>query len=74
MSEYNVMGAYAHEFTHEDFFWIDRWKEDGLELIAETNYDDIFGHYSSRATQQPDRYVDLSVKGNELDRIITDDQ
>mgnify|MGYP003683521627 FL=1 len=72
MSEYNVMGAYAHQFTHEDFFWIDRWENP--ELAVETNYDDIFGHYSSRAIDQPDRYVDLSVKGNELDRIITDDQ
>jgi hypothetical protein len=72
MSEYNILGAYAHEFTHEDFFWICRWEN--VEILRETNYEKlgIFGHYSSREFQQPARYVDLSVDNNELDKILNE--
>jgi hypothetical protein len=70
MSEYNVLGAYAHQFTYQDFFWIDRWDDE--KLISETNYNDIFGHYSSREFNQPERYVDLSQADNELSKIINE--
>jgi hypothetical protein len=70
MSEYNILGAYAHQFTHQDFFWIDRWDDE--KLISETNYNDIFGHYSSREFHQPERYVDLSQADNELSKIINE--
>lgn len=72
MSEYNILGAYAHEFTHEDFFWIDRWGN--MEILDETNYIKlgIFGHYSNREFEQPAKYVDLSVDNNELNKILND--
>jgi len=68
MSEYNILGAFAHQYAFQDFFWIDRWGDE--KLIYETNYDDIFGHYSSREFYQSERYVDLSKTDNELSRII----
>lgn len=68
MSEYNILGAYAYEFTPEDFFWIDRWED--LEILGQTNYKDVFGHYSSRELEQPARYIDLSGDDNELDKIL----
>ena len=68
MSEYNVLGAYAYKFTPEDFFWIDRWETE--HLIPETNYKDIFGHYSSRKLQQPHRFVDLSDKDNPISKLL----
>ena len=70
MSEYNIIGAYAHKFTNDDFFWVDRWEE--LELLRETSCEelDIFGHYSRREFDQPTRYVDLSTSNNELDKIL----
>ena len=71
MSEYNVLGAYAHQFTPQDFFWIDRWDDE--KLVQKTNYNDIFGHYSNREFHQPERYVDLSKRDNELSRIINEE-
>lgn len=70
LSEYNILGAYAHKFTSEDFFWIDRWEE--LDVVQETSLEelDLFGHFSSRETGQPARYVDLNVENNELDKIL----
>jgi hypothetical protein len=68
MSEYNILGAYAYEFTPEDFFWIDRWED--LEILGQTNYKDVFGHYSSRELEQPARYIDLSGDDNEFDKIL----
>jgi len=62
------LGAYAHKFTPEDFFWIDRWETE--HLIPETNYKDIFGHYSSRKLQQPRRFVDLSDKDNPISKLL----
>lgn len=70
MSEYNVLGAYAYEFMRDEFFWIDRWEQQSL--ISETTFRHIFGQYSSREIQQADRYVDLSKKDNELDKILSD--
>ena len=68
MSEYNILGAFAHRFMYDDFFWIDRWETP--MLIPETGYEDVFGHYSNREFSQPDRYIDLSKSGNELERIV----
>lgn len=74
MSEYNILGAYAHEFTHEDFFWICRWEN--VEILDETDYIKlgIFGHYSNREFGQPTRYIDLSKDNNELDKIIDEEK
>ena len=70
MSEYNIIGAYAYEFTPEDFFWIDRWEN--VEILRETDYEklEIFGHYSSRELQQPARYIDLNDKNNPITQLL----
>ena len=65
-SEYNVIGSYAYKFNRDSFYWVDVIQDkaewDKLAVPCE--------QYSNREKSQPHRYVDLSKKGNVIEKIF----
>jgi len=69
LSEYNIIGAYCEKFEKEKFHWVDREdQEDFSELVKKRR--SLFGQYSNRELDQPDRYVDLSKKNNIISNLF----
>jgi hypothetical protein len=65
-SEYNILGAYAYRFHRDSFYWVDviKNKEEWTGLSVPCT------QYSNREKAQPNRYVDLSKKGNVIEKIF----
>ena len=67
-SEYNILGGYAYKYHRDKFHWID--------VIENKNEWDVScgaincKQYSNRPKGQANRYIDLSKKGNAIERIF----
>ena len=71
ISEYNLIGAIAHKYYKDQFYWIEGKYHHAFEKYRNSLFD-IFGHYSNRPLHQPDRYVDLSQSDNIISQIFKD--
>ena len=76
ISEYNIIGAYAYHYRKEDFYWIteisDRSRNDEYYDFVKARHR-LMQHYSSRAIEQPLRYVDLNSPDNPISKLLDED-
>ena len=71
ISEFNIIGAYCEKFEKEKFYWIERdGNKEFKDLVKKRR--SLFGQYSNRKLEQPERYVDLSKKNNIISSLFND--
>jgi hypothetical protein len=65
-SEFNALGAFAYKFQKEAYYWIDTHKQQDLwEKLKVPCL-----QFSNRSKDQPNRYVDLSIKNNTVALLL----
>lgn len=71
ISEYNILGAYAHAHMRDAFYWItqDENPEEYADFVHNTQRRHM-KHYSSRKDHQPLRYIDLEDPDNPLAKLL----